>query len=156
MDRSRYFGAGTAFLFSIAAVFAPGCATRDGAETAGQTAKASALAEEQAIGDKMIKALRDNDSSVFLSFLHKDTRVRFGKKEFEANREDMKKLFGEIVSAQYVTTLEMPTLRPMIWKIRFSRPSQQKGAPPVIHENLFQIVFGQLDGKPCVLSFVFL
>lgn len=156
MGKSWYFGAGTALLFLFAAAFTGGCATRDGEETPGQTAKTSTLSAEQAIGDKMIKALRDNDSAVFLSFLHKDTRVRFGKKEFETNREEMKKLFGEIVSAQYVTTLEMPTLRPMIWKIRFSRPAQQKGAAPVIHENLFQIVFGQLDGKPCVLSFIFL
>lgn len=156
MSRSLYFGAGTAFLFSIMAVFAGGCATRDGEETAGQAAKASAFAEEQAIGDKMIKALRDNDADTFLSFLHKDTRVRFGKKEFESNRADMKKLFGEIVSAQYVTALEMPTLHPMIWKIRFRRAAQQKDAAPVFHENLFQIVFGRLDGKPCVLSFLFL
>ncbi len=156
MNRSKCYSAGIACLFSIMAVFTGGCATQDKETAVKQTPGVSSLAEEQALGDKMIKALRDNDSASFLSLLHKDTRVRFGKKEFEDNRADMKKLFGEIVSVQYLTSLEMPTLRPMIWKIRFCRKAQQKDAAPIYQETLFQIVFGRLDGKAYVLSFGFL
>ncbi len=50
----------------------------------------------------------------------------------------------------------MPTLHPLIWKVRFCRKAKQKNEPPVYQETLFRIVFGRLDGKLYVLSFGFL
>ena len=156
MNRYKCYSAGIACLFSIITAFTGGCVTQEKDPAVKQTPVVSSLAKEQALGEKMIKALRDNDSNTFLSLLHKDTRIRFGKKEFEDNRAEMKKLFGEIVSVQYLTALEMPTLHPMIWKLRFCRKAQQKDAAPIYQETLFQIIFGLLDGKPYVLSFGFL
>lgn len=156
MSKREWVSAGIACFFPIMTIFTGGCVTPDKEAELKQTSPKSSFAEEQVLGEKMIKALRDDDAAAFIALLHKDTRARFGKKEFAENRVEVKKLFGEIVSFQYLTALEMPTLHPLIWKIRFRREARQKNEPAIDQEALFRIVFGRLDGKLSILSFGFL
>ena len=62
---------------------------------------------------------------------------------------------GEPISFQYVTSLELTTFTPYIWKIRFERTDPRNGKK-FTSEILFRIVTGKLNGKPVLIGFQFL
>ena len=103
----------------------------------------------------LLKAFVRNDAKAFLACLPDEMREKFTEKQFAASRKSIIDSMGEPISFQYVTSLELTTFTPYIWKIRFQRTDPRNGKK-FTSEILFRIVTGKLNGKPVLIGFQFL
>ena len=103
----------------------------------------------------LLMAFLKNDSKTFLAHVSPEAREKFNEKSFAAGRKAVVESMGEPISFQYVTTLELLTFTPHIWKIRFRRTDQRTGKE-FTSELLFRILVGTIDRKPVLISFQFL
>lgn len=103
---------------------------------------------------ELLKAFVKNDAGKFVALLPARLQKEFDHKKFEVTRKAVTDSMGEPVSFRYVTALEMTSVTPHIWAIRFSRISRDE-KEEYFSEMLFRVITGTLDGKPYIIGFNF-
>ena len=137
-----------------AGLFAPGCATPI-RELPAEERKTGPQGEEFAFSRELVLAFMRNDAKGFLKHLPEEVRGKFDEKKFAASRKSVLESLGEPISFRYVTSLELTTFTPFIWKIRFQRTDPRNGKK-FTSEALFRVITGKLNGKPVLIGFQFL
>ncbi|MBP5182739.1 MAG: hypothetical protein J6331_06910, partial [Lentisphaeria bacterium] len=112
------------------------------------------LEEEFKHGRKLLKAFLADDGKAFVNLLPARLQKEFDGKKFSLTRKAVTDSMGEPVSFRYVTALEMVSVTPHIWAVRFKRVSRD-GKEEYFSEMLFRVITGTLDGKPHILGFNF-
>ena len=112
------------------------------------------ILEEYKYGRKLVKAFIAGESRTFVKLLPARLQKEFDHKKFEATRKAVMDSMGEPVSYRYITALEMTSVTPHIWAIRFSRISRDE-KEEYFSEMLFRVITGTLDGKPYIIGFNF-
>lgn len=107
------------------------------------------------LAEKLCRAFARDDASGFLALLPENLRKEFHEEAFRKARKKLVDALGEASGWQYVTTLRHPLLQVQLWKIAFGKPASD-GSGPIVQEAVFQVVIGEVDGKPQVVSFGFL
>ena len=74
---------------------------------------------EHELARKLLHAFVTNDSAKFVSLLPEEMSKKFDRAAFKKYREQLVKSVGEPISFTYLTTLELQSLSPQIWKVRF-------------------------------------
>lgn len=118
----------------------------------------SAPVPEKKMGEKLVRALIENDSKAFLKELPENLIQDFGKKDFEKTRNSMVKELGEPVSYTFIRNMAHPVAKISLWVIRFERtPAATTNTKEkrLVMEVLFRVVYGKMDGKDTLLSFNF-
>lgn len=141
------------FLSAVFLLLGAGCATSLPA-----VADVRATTEDGiAVGGRILNAIRAKDYPEFRSQLGQGV---FGKEmtanDFDASCRQFQKQFGAIVGSSFLTELETPEVRNLIWKVTFERPSATAGNAPIRQELLFRLVTAKLDGKTEVMGMGFL
>ncbi len=116
------------------------------------------VAAEKALGEKLVKAYRDNDAKTFVAALPVEVKERFGQKEFEKTRKDIQESMGEIEKFEFLTTLDAPGFRTYIWKVTFKRTKVMDKNAELRQETLFRLVMTtpKEGAKPYLMTFGFL
>lgn len=135
-------------------VLLTGCATGI-RELPAEVRKAEPQGEEYDFCRRLVMAFLRNDAKTFLAQVPEEVRQKFDEKQFNASRKSILESMGEPISFQYVTSLELTTFTPHIWKIRFQRTDPRNGKK-FTSEALFRIITGKLNGKPVLIGFQFI
>lgn len=120
----------------------------------GRTPGEVRLEEEFRHGRKLLKAFLANDGKAFVNLLPARLQKEFDRQKFDLTRKAVTESMGEPVSFRYVTALEMVSVTPHIWAVRFKRVSRD-GKEEYFSEMLFRVITGTLDGKPHIIGFNF-
>ncbi len=146
------------FLFSVILLSGAGCRSASGPEfTEAELARMSRVERESRIlGGNMLESFRKNDAKGFLKNLPEDARRKFGEQEFQTTRSSVMESQGEIVSFQYLALLNAPLLKTHLWKVVFKRTALRNQEKEYRQEILFRVIYGELNGKPYIVSFGFL
>lgn len=111
------------------------------------------------MGEKLVRAIVENDSKAFLKELPEKLIQEFGKKDFDKTRESMVKELGVPVSYTYLRNMAHPVATICLWVIRFERvptdPAIRAKNKKTVMEVLFRVVYGKIEGKNILLSFNF-
>ena len=108
------------------------------------------------LGRALLTAFVKNDAAKFVSLLPEETRAKFTEESFAKHRKAIVESVGEPVEFSYLTRLELETLTPQIWKVRFRR-ANLKNTKDFYSELLFRVVTGiERNKKPVITSFQFL
>ena len=111
---------------------------------------------EYELGRSLLTAFVKNDAAKFVGLLPEETREKFTEESFNKTREAIVKSVGEPVEFTYLTSLELETLTPQIWKVRFRR-ANLKNTRDFHSELLFRVVTGvERNKKAVITSFQFL
>ncbi|MBO5760551.1 MAG: hypothetical protein J6S53_03285 [Lentisphaeria bacterium] len=113
---------------------------------------------EKKMGEKLVRALIENDSKAFLKELPENLVQDFKKSDFEKTRNSMMKELGEPVSYTFLRNMAHPVANISLWVIRFERtpaPETKTKEKRLVMEVLFRAVYGKVDGKDTLLSFNF-
>lgn len=111
---------------------------------------------EYELGKAVLSAFVANDAEKFINLLPEETRTAFNVETFKKTRKSITDSVGEPISFYYVTTLELPSLSPQVWKVRFKRENTNK-SKVFTSELLFRIVTGiTKENEAVVTSFQFL
>ena len=131
-----------------------GCTTVIEVQKPAQEIKINQL--EYELGKALLTAFVTNDAEAFVNLLPEDTRNTFDKEAFAKHRASIVKSVGEPISFHYLTTLELTTLNPQIWKVRFKR-TNLKNIEDFTSELLFRVVTGMSKKNEAIItSFQFL
>ena len=119
-------------------------------------AKSKINPAEYELGRSLLTAFVKNDAAKFIGLLPEETREKFTEESFTKTREAIVKSVGEPVEFTYLTRLELETLTPQIWRVRFRR-ANLKNTKDFHSELLFRVVTGiGRDKKAVITSFQFL
>lgn len=116
--------------------------------------KTQQVIEEYQLSRKLVSAFLKDDGKNFVDLLPAKLRQEFNVEKFKVTRQAVASSMGEPVSFRYVTALEMTSVTPHIWAIRFSRISRDE-KEEYTSEMLFRVITGYLDGKPYIIGFNF-
>ena len=131
-----------------------GCTTVIEVQKPAQEIKINQL--EYDLGKALLTAFVTNDAEAFVNLLPEDTRNTFDKEAFAKHRASIVKSVGEPISFHYLTTVELTTLNPQIWKVRFKR-TNLKNTEDFTSELLFRVVTGMSKKNEAIItSFQFL
>ena len=142
-------------LLSAVLLFCPACRTiHSGVEyNVNKREVPSGDPRLQAVGESLLRSIRDNDYPGFLSAAS-GYGEEMTKEDFELSGKNIRDQFGEIAGYEYLTDLELPLLHNLLWKVRFER--QGKQTEKIRQELLFRLVLGTQNGNPRVISMGFL
>ena len=112
-------------------------------------------AVEIAMGNKILKAIRDNNYPHFIAPMTDEMKTNITQKDFNTSREGIEKNFGKIVNSHFLTSLKTPAVKNLIWTVTFERKSSDKKTT-ITQQLLFRLVTGTIDGKVYVTSLGFL
>ena len=101
-------------------------------------------------GNDLLKAIQDNNYDLFIKNFMPEAKKRITKKQFEAKVARIKAKMGDLVSQEFLTTLDQNMLKTYIWKIAFVR-NTAKG--PVKVQEIFRIMVIKLDGQYYIWNF---
>ena len=107
--------------------------------------------QEYELARKLLQAFIQNDAETFVTLLPEETRTKFTVKNFASTRKSVVESIGEPISYAYMTTLELPTLHPQIWKVRFRRKNINQ-TREYTSEALFKVVTGMDNNKKAVIT----
>lgn len=143
---------------ALLAVFASIAASCAGFGEKDNAPEPDPAAHEIETGARLIEAYRANKPSVFLKALPNDVKEKFGEREFKATRAELTESMGEIVSYQFLTTLNAPGFRTHLWRVVFERGETLDSTRKVRQETLFRIVTmtPKKGGEPYIITFGFL
>ena len=112
--------------------------------------------EEYELARALLAAFVANDAKAFIALLPDEKRTNFNAETFAKTRKSIVDSVGEPVSFTYLSALELPSLTPQIWKVRFRRVNYRNGKE-FTSELLFRVVTG-MTGKntPVITAFQFL
>ena len=106
---------------------------------------------EQELARKLLQAFIKNDAKTFVSLLPDETRKNFTVDNFKQTRKSVIESVGEPISYTYMTTLELSSLHPQIWKVRFKRYNVNR-TKEFTSEVLFKVITGMSDRKTAVIT----
>ncbi len=101
-------------------------------------------------GNDLLKAIKNNDYKLFIKNFMPEAKKRITKAQFEAKVARIKEKMGDLVSQEFLTTLNQNMLKTFIWKIAFVR-NTAKG--PIKVQEIFRIMVIKLDGQYYVWNF---
>lgn len=107
------------------------------------------------LAEKLCRAFVRDDASGFLALLPENLRKEFHEEAFRKARQKLVSALGEASGWEYAATLRHPLLQVQLWKIAFCKNASD-GTGTIVQEALFQVMIGEIDGKPQVVSFGFL
>lgn len=106
---------------------------------------------EQELARKLLQAFIKDDAKTFVSLLPEETRKNFTTDNFKQTRKSVIESVGEPISYTYMTTLELSSLHPQIWKVRFKRYNVNR-TKEFTSEVLFKVITGMSDRKTAVIT----
>ena len=106
---------------------------------------------EQELARKLLQAFIKDDAKTFVSLLPEETRKKFTVENFKETRKSVIESIGEPISYTYMTTLELSSLHPQIWKVRFKRWNVNR-SKEFTSEVLFKVITGMSDRKTAVIT----
>ena len=106
---------------------------------------------EQELARKLLQAFIKDDAKTFVSLLPEETRKKFTVDNFKDTRKAVIESIGEPISYTYMTTLELSSLHPQIWKVRFKRWNVNR-TKEFTSEVLFKVITGMTDRKTAVIT----
>ena len=106
---------------------------------------------EKELARKLLQAFIKNDAKTFVSLLPEETRKKFTVDNFKQTRKSVIESIGEPVAYTYMTTLELSSLHPQIWKVRFKRWNVNR-SKEFTSEVLFKVITGMSDRKTAVIT----
>lgn len=112
------------------------------------------IEQRQAMGVEIIQAFQKNDYSKLAIHLSPEVKAQFSAAQFAEKNGEIRKGLGEIQSWEYLTELEAPLFKSLIWKVTFIRTDKEGNA--VKQQILFRLVTGELGGKLVAIGFWFL
>lgn len=107
--------------------------------------------QELELSKKLLQAFVKNDAATFVALLPEETRRNFNEDNFAKTRKAIIESVGEPVEYSYLTTLELSTLHPQIWKVRFKRWNVNR-TKEYTSEILFKVITGMEDKKQAVIT----
>lgn len=141
-------------LFAAAVLLNSGCVfakTADGSLTADQQSQLDKAAEKACI--ELLEAFKNNDYPRLRKTLPVSLAKQFTEENFKQSRNAAVKILGEIKSYEFLTRLQAPIFRNMIYKVKFQRTGNDRKT--IEQEALFRVMLAEDNGKIQVLSFVF-
>lgn len=118
---------------------------------AGPETRAAVSEQEFALARSLVEAFVANDGKKFISLLPEESRKNFNKEAFDKTRKSIVESVGEPIAFSYLTKLELTTLSPQIWRIRFRRVNAKSGEE-FTSELLFRVVTGLVGKKQAVIT----
>ncbi|MBQ9788240.1 MAG: hypothetical protein IJW31_01390 [Lentisphaeria bacterium] len=111
---------------------------------------------EYDLGKALLTAFVKNDAKTFIGLLPEETRESFTVETFAKSRKSITDSVGEPIAFHYLTTLELTSLNPQIWKVKFQRTNLEN-TKVFTSELLFRVVTGMTkDNEAVVTAFQFL
>ena len=127
------------------AIFCSGCRTGE----AGRKDEVSVVSQMQTQGREIIRAIAERDFGRYRRNGGEASGIA-ADREFINSCDDMEKRLGKIREVEFVTTLETPGVANLVYRIGFCRKT---GAGKELkHQQLFQLVFGTVDGTSKLLG----
>lgn len=136
------------FVFAITS-FSTGCTVIK--EYGAQKETLKVKPQEYELAKALLQAFVTNDAEKFVSLLPEETRTKFTVDNFKQTRKAVIQSVGEPVAYSYVTSLELSTLNPQIWKVRFRR-SNVNNTKEYTSEVLFKVITGMINDKQAVIT----
>ena len=100
-------------------------------------------------GEGVMTAVSGADFAGYVRFAGEQTA--YGDEEqFKNSCANMEKQMGKITGFSYLTKLRTPELYNLIFKVDFER--EVSGGRKVVHQQLMQLIFGEIDGTPRLLG----
>ncbi len=136
--------------------FVVGCTSVEGEGAAGQAPDESAPANQPQIElcKQMLETFRSNAADAFVQLLPENLRATFGKNEFIGARKSLTDTLGEMSGYRLLTELKHPLVKVYIWQVGFARKSGD--GKEIEQEILLKAIISDVDGKPQIISFVFI
>ena len=132
-----------------------GCASTS--ETSGADFTAEQLAQLDKAAEKkcfeLLEAYKNNNYQQLQKELPPSLARQFDKNSFILSRNALVKTLGEITSYQFLTRLQAPVFRNMIYRVKFERTGSDRKT--ITQEALFRVMLAENNGIIQVLSFVF-
>ena len=141
-------------LFAAAMLLNSGCNTVELHEsqlTVDQQAQLDKAAEKACI--ELLEAFKNNDYPRLRKTLPVSLAKQFTEDNFKQSRNATVKILGEIKSYKFLTRLQAPIFRNMIYRVKFQRTGNDNKA--IEQEALFRVMLAENNGVIQVLSFVF-
>ena len=141
-------------LFAAAVLLNSGCNTVELHEsqlTADQQSQLDKAAEKACI--ELLEAFKNNDYPRLRKTLPVSLAKQFTEENFKQSRNAAVKILGEIKSYEFLTRLQAPIFRNMIYRVKFQRTGNDRKT--IEQEALFRVMLAEDNGKIQVLSFVF-
>ncbi len=134
-------------LLNIAAVllFAAGCRTAPPPASSG----GNGTVEYCQQADKIIRAIADRDYKNYIRTAG-ENMVSGDQEKFLSSCKDMESRLGKIGKYTFLTALQTPEVINLVYRIDFSRTSAN--GKKIEHQQLFQLVFGKVDGQSKLLG----
>ena len=100
-------------------------------------------------GSEIIQAIADRDFECYQRNGGDTSGIAAGN-EFILSCDDMESRMGKIENAEFITALETPGVVNLVYRVNFCRKTS--AGEKLKHQQLFQLVFGRVDGKPRLLG----
>ena len=110
--------------------------------------------KEIALGNKLMKSILADNYKLFAECVKDGPAAQITEKDFKTSRSNMLGQFGTMKSYHFLTALETPAVKNLIWKITFERKG--KDGKQITQQVLFRLVTGFDENKSVILSFGFL
>ena len=142
-------------LAAAALLLNTGCAANSEPDNAALTAEQQTIldkaAEKKCI--ELLEAYKTNDYARLKNALPPSLARQFSEDMFKQSRNAAKNTLGEIKSYEFLTRLQAPVFRNMIYKVKFQRTGNDRKT--IEQEALFRIMLAENNGVIQILSFVF-
>lgn len=134
------------WLFSVAAVLlAAGCRTAPPVSNGG----GNGTVEYCQQADKIIRAIADKDYKNYVR-CSGENMLSGDQEKFLSSCKDMESRLGKMGKYTFLTALQTPEVINLVYRIDFSRTSAN--GKKIEHQQLFQLVFGKVDGQSKLLG----
>ena len=100
-------------------------------------------------GSAIIRAIADKDFSTYIQYAGENPGIS-DRKEFLESCDDMEKRLGKMKKFAFVTELRTPEVTSLVYCIDFCR--QGSDGKKIEPQQLFQLVFGKVDGNSKLLA----
>lgn len=140
---------------AAAALFAFGGCTVIKEFPSPKTEIAKVTPEEHELARKLLHAFVADDAAAFVALLPEEMRTNFNEEMFKKTRKSLFESVGTPISFKFITSLELPSLTPQIWKVRFKRVNRR--GEEYTSELMFRVITGKINKKtPVITAFQFL
>ena len=112
-----------------------------------QLSAKESLCREQ--GNAIIRAIAARDFPAYSKYAGENPGIS-DRKEFLESCQDMEKRLGKMKKFAFVTELRTPDVTSLVYCIDFCREGSD--GKKIEHQQLFQLVFGKVDGKSKLLA----
>lgn len=132
-----------------------------GCSTTADNSKNDLTTEQLTVLDKaaekkcieLLESFKNNDYARLQATLPPSLARQFTEDMFKQSRNKIKNTLGEIKSYEFLTRLQAPIFRNILYKVKFRRTGSDRKT--IEQEALFRIMLAENNGVIQVLSFVF-